>query len=53
MYWAAKGLQAAGMVIILLGFIRRFPDVMDRPALAAGVLVFICGWVIDRFMLKK
>jgi len=53
MYWVGKLLEATGMVIILLGFIRNYPDVMDRPALAAGVIVFACGWVIDRYLLKK
>ncbi len=53
MYWVAKILQAAGMVIVLLGFIRSFPAVMDRPTLAAGIIVFASGWVIDRFVLKK
>ena len=53
MYWVAKSLQAAGMVIILLGFIRSYPEVMDRMALTAGIIVFASGWVIDRFVLKK
>lgn len=52
MYTIAKLFQAAGLTIILVGFIRSFPDLMSHGMLATGLIFFMVGWVITKFFLK-
>ena len=53
MYYIAKILQACGLAIILIGFLREFPELMSHRSLVIGLLIFIGGWMTDRFLLKK
>jgi hypothetical protein len=53
MYYIGKILQACGLTVILIGFIRNFPELMDHRSLAVGILIFACGWLVDRFLLRK
>ena len=53
MYYIGKILQACGLAIILVGFLRRFPELMDHRSLLVGIMVFFCGWLVDRYLLKK
>jgi hypothetical protein len=52
MYYCAKIIQAAGLTLILIGFLKNFPELMDYKTLIAGVCVFVFGWLIHKFMLK-
>ena len=44
-----KGLQAAGLAIILIGFVQRFPQLMNPKLFLLGLGVFMMGWLINRF----
>ena len=53
MYYFAKVLQAGGLTVIVIDFFRRFPEVMNRKILAAGIGLFFCGWVIEKVMVRR
>jgi len=53
MFYIGKLAQAAGLTILLLAFIRHFPGLMGYRELAVGSLLFLSGWIIDRFLLRK
>lgn len=53
LYYFAKFLQATGLGVILIGFLLRFPRLMDTKLLALGGLVFFFGWALQNFGLKK
>ena len=53
MYYIGKLAQAAGLTIILIGFIQRFPNLMDYKTLLLGVAIFLFGWIINKFFLQK
>jgi len=53
MYYLGKILQAFGLGVILIGFIQKFPKLMSHRALLVGLLIFFCGWLVDRYLLKK
>ncbi len=53
MYWAAKAFQAAGLAIMILGFIRHFPNMMPHNVLLWSIVLFVIGWVIQVIVLKK
>lgn len=52
MYYIAKIAQAAGLGVILIDYLRHFPELMNRRVLAAGIMLFVFGWVIQKFFLK-
>ena len=52
MYYIAKFAQAAGLTIILIEFVRNFPNLMNYRILGVGITVFLFGWIITRFLLK-
>jgi len=51
LYYAAKGLELLGMFIIAVGFIIRYPGLMDPKQLLAGIICFGSGWVIEKYIL--
>jgi len=53
MYYIGKILQASGLTVILFGFIQAFPALMGHRQLMVGILIFSCGWLTDRFLLKR
>lgn len=53
MYAVAKLAQAAGLGLIAFGFFRSFPELMDRKVLGFGIVIFVFGWIIERFLLKR
>lgn len=53
MFFVAKALQACGMGIILIDFVRKFPNLMSHKVLMIGLLIFIAGWIAEKFLLKK
>lgn len=53
MYYAAKISQAAGLGILLIAFLKDFPKLMNMRIFLAGALIFIFGWIIQQFMLKR
>lgn len=53
MFYIAKILQAAGMGVILIDFARRFPNLMSHQVLMIGILIFLAGWIVEKFLLKS
>ncbi|MBT3299485.1 MAG: hypothetical protein HN657_07170 [Candidatus Marinimicrobia bacterium] len=51
MYYLAKGLEICGMTVIGVGFIIKFPALMDPKMLLAGGIIFACGWIIEHYLL--
>jgi len=47
MYYGAKGLEILGMTMIGIGFIIKFPRLMDPKLLLAGIVCF-CGRLGNR-----
>ena len=45
MYYAAKGLELLGMFMIAVGFVVKFPKLMDPRLLIAGLVLFGAGSV--------
>jgi hypothetical protein len=45
----AKFVQAAGLAMILIGFIQRFPELMSPKLFLLGLGVFMTGWLMGRF----
>ena len=52
MYYAAKGLEILGMFMIAVGFIVKFPGLMDPKLLLGGLACFGSGWAIEKFILE-
>ena len=53
MYYLAKIAQAGGLAVILIGFFKNFPNLLDKNTFILGVVMFIFGWVVQTFLLKK
>ncbi len=51
MYYAAKGLELLGMFMIAVGFIIKFPKLMNPKLLLAGIICFGAGWLIEKYIL--
>ena len=51
MYYAAKGLELLGMTLIGIGFIIKFPTLMNPKLLLGGLICFVAGWVIGKYIL--
>lgn len=52
-YYLAKILQAAGLTIVLVAFIARFPELMSHNTLMVGLLIFAMGWIMQKFLIKQ
>ena len=52
MYYVGKVLQLLGLLIIGIGFISHFPNLMDYKLLGFGVLFFLMGWLVRKFGLR-
>ena len=52
-YYFGKFFQAMGLAVILIGFLQRFPALMNPKWLMAGLILFGCGWLMERFLLRK
>ena len=52
MYILAKLAQAAGLTIIGVGFVMRFPTLIHPKVFAVGAILFVFGWIIERYLLK-
>lgn len=53
MYYIAKFLQAAGLTLVLIGFLARFPQLIDMKILGLAALLFIAGWVLQNYVIKR
>lgn len=53
MYYVSKILQFIGLLIIGIGFVAHFPNLMDYKLLGYGILFFIMGWLVQKFGLNN
>ena len=53
MYYISKGFQFVGLLVIGIGFISKFPQLMDYKLIGIGLVFFIMGVVIQKFGLSK
>lgn len=52
MYYLAKIFQAAGLTVLLIGFMANFPRLMSRMTLVLGLVLFGFGWIIQRYVVR-
>ena len=52
MYYIAKSLEFLGLLIILIGFIWKVPELMNPYVFMYGLVLFIIGWIIEKYILK-
>ena len=53
MYYISKGFQFVGLFVIGIGFISKFPQLMDYKLIGIGLAFFIMGVAIQKFGLSK
>ena len=52
MYYISKGFQFIGLAIIGIGFILKFPHLVDYKTLGIGLAFFTMGYALQKFGLK-
>ena len=53
MYYFSKGFQLVGLLVIGVGFINKFPQLVDYKLLGIGLGFFIMGLAIKKFGLSE
>ena len=53
MYYFSKGFQLVGLLVIVAGFINKFPQLVDYNLLGIGLVFFIMGVAIKKFGLRE
>ncbi len=53
MYYLGKIIQATGLAIVFINFISHFPRLMNAKIFILGTIIFMAGWIINRFLLQK
>ena len=53
MLFMAKLAQATGMAVVMIDFVRKFPDLMSPKILLVGVLFFGIGWLMQKMAVPK
>ena len=53
MFYISKCLQLLGLIVIGIGFIFKFPQLMDYNLLGFGVASFIMGWIVQKYGLNE
>lgn len=53
MYYAAKFLEATGLGLLAFGYIKSFPNKLNYNVFLVSIIFFACGWIIERFILKR
>jgi len=52
MYYIAKSFEFLGLFIMLVGFVINFPKLMNPYFFMYGLVLFIIGWIVDKYILK-
>ena len=52
MYYISKGFQFIGLVVIGIGFISKYPQLIDYKLLGIGSAFFVMGWAVKKFGLS-
>jgi hypothetical protein len=53
MYYISKVFQAAGLTVMAWGFFKNYPVLMPHNVFLVSGLLFIIGWIIQSYMLKR
>jgi hypothetical protein len=53
MYWTAKFLEASGLAFLAYAFVRTFPEKLNYRVFGVSILLFVSGWIIERYLLKR
>lgn len=53
MYYAAKFLEASGLGLLAYAYIKTFPDKLNYRVFGVSILLFLSGWIIEKYILKK
>ena len=53
MYYISKGFQFIGLFVIGVGFVYKFPQLMDYKLIGIGLVFFIMGWVVQKYGLNE
>jgi len=53
MYYVLKLIQAAGLTLVMLGFLKNLPKIMDMKMFGLGIGIFAFGWILQKTMLKR
>jgi len=53
MYYLSKICQASALGIIAYGFVMHFPNLMGHNIFLLGIVLFVLGWTVERFFLRK
>jgi hypothetical protein len=53
MYYVGKILQAGGLTILCIGYMIRFPKLVDYKTFGISLLLFVTGWVITQYLVKR
>ena len=52
MYYIVKYIEFLGLFIIAIGFVMKFPKLMDFKVFLAGGVVFLIGYLMRKFILE-
>ena len=53
MYYLAKAAQAAGLGMMVIGFVTNFPNLMGHEVFAFSLVFFMVGWIVEAALLKR
>ena len=53
LFYLAKVIQAMGLLAVGVGFVIEFPRLMDPKLGGIGLLIFLTGWITERFLAKS
>ena len=53
LFYLAKVIQAMGLVAVAIGFVTEFPKLMDPRLGGIRLLIFLMGWITERFLARS
>ena len=52
MFYISKAMQFIGLLVIGIGFLNNFPNLLDYKILGIGTAFFIMGFIIQKYGLS-
>ena len=52
MYYISKAMQLIGLLVIGIGFLNNFPNLLDYKILGIGTAFFLMGFIIQKYGLS-
>ena len=53
LFYLTKVIQATGLIAVGVGFVTEFPKLMDPKLGGIGLLIFLMGWMTERFLARS